>query len=81
MLPQNEQCQSLSMIQHFNNEKFQIEQYDQNLKAYEKSSVKIMTSLALLNSGQNVIFSSALTMMMFMAAQGVVNGPILRLFF
>ncbi|TFK27436.1 iron-sulfur clusters transporter ATM1 [Coprinopsis marcescibilis] len=61
-------------VKHFNNEKFEIAQYDKQLSAYEKASVKITTSLAYLNSGQNVIFSSALTMAMFLAAQGVVNG-------
>ena len=49
-------------------------QYDATLKTYEKASVKIATSLAALNSGQNFIFSSALTMMMFLAAQGIVKG-------
>ncbi|RPD72379.1 P-loop containing nucleoside triphosphate hydrolase protein [Lentinus tigrinus ALCF2SS1-7] len=61
-------------VKHFNNEKYEIAQYDKHLSAYEKASIKISTSLAYLNSGQNVIFSSALTMMMFLAAQGVING-------
>ncbi|KAJ2929640.1 hypothetical protein H1R20_g7456, partial [Candolleomyces eurysporus] len=61
-------------VKHFNNEKYEIAQYDKHLSAYEKASVKITTSLAYLNSGQNVIFSSALTLAMFLAAQGVVNG-------
>lgn len=63
-----------SILQHFNNEKFEIAQYDAHLKQYEKSSVLITTSLAYLNSGQNVIFSTALTATMFLAAQGVLNG-------
>lgn len=61
-------------VKHFNNEKFEVAQYDKHLGAYEKASVKITTSLAYLNSGQNIIFSSALTLAMFIAAQGVVNG-------
>ena len=63
-------------VKNFNNEKYEISQYDKHLRDYEKSSVKIATSLAYLNSGQNVIFSTALTMMMFLAAQGVVNGMV-----
>ncbi|KAG9105016.1 Iron-sulfur clusters transporter atm1, mitochondrial [Ceratobasidium sp. 370] len=61
-------------VKHFNNEKHEIAQYDKHLASYESSSLKIATSLAYLNSGQNVIFSSALTLMMFLAAQGVVKG-------
>ncbi|KAF5389039.1 hypothetical protein D9757_004956 [Collybiopsis confluens] len=61
-------------VKHFNNEKYEVAAYDKHLAAYEKSSVKITTSLAFLNSGQNVIFSSALTMTMLMAAQGVASG-------
>ncbi|KAJ7196441.1 P-loop containing nucleoside triphosphate hydrolase protein [Mycena haematopus] len=61
-------------VKHFNNEAYEVAQYDRHLKDYEKSSIKITTSLAFLNSGQAVIFSSALTMAMFLAAQGVVNG-------
>lgn len=64
----------MTIAQHFNNEKFEVAQYDKHLEDYEKSSIKITTSLAFLNSGQAVIFSSALTMAMFLAAQGVVNG-------
>lgn len=61
-------------VKHFNNEAHEVAQYDATLRDYEKSSVKIATSLAFLNSGQNLIFSSALTMMMLLAAQGIVKG-------
>ncbi|KIY51772.1 iron-sulfur clusters transporter ATM1 [Fistulina hepatica ATCC 64428] len=61
-------------VKHFTNEKYQTAQYDKALAQYEHSSVKIATSLAFLNSGQNIIFSTALTTAMFLAAQGVVNG-------
>ncbi|TFY79936.1 hypothetical protein EWM64_g4076 [Hericium alpestre] len=61
-------------VKHFNNEKYEIARYDKHLSEYENASIKIATSLALLNSGQNIIFSSALTAMMFLSAQGVING-------
>lgn len=44
------------------------------MQLYEKSSLKIATSLAFLNSGQNIIFSTALTGIMWMAAQNIVGG-------
>lgn len=61
-------------VKYFNNEKYEVGRYDQALKAYEKSSIKVATSLAFLNTGQNLIFSSALTGMMYYAADGVATG-------
>ncbi|CAK9784553.1 unnamed protein product [Cutaneotrichosporon oleaginosum] len=61
-------------VKEFNNENFEIKQYDETLKTYENASIKIATSLAFLNSGQNIVFSSALTMMMLLGAQGIING-------
>ncbi|POS83921.1 P-loop containing nucleoside triphosphate hydrolase, partial [Erysiphe pulchra] len=63
-------------VKYFNNEKYEVTRYDQTLKEFEKSSVKVATSLAFLNSGQNIIFSSALTIMMYLAANGVANGSL-----
>ncbi|KAI0892957.1 P-loop containing nucleoside triphosphate hydrolase protein [Annulohypoxylon nitens] len=63
-------------VKYFNNEKFEVSRYDKALHDYEKSSIKVQTSLALLNSGQNIIFSSALTGMMFLAANGVASGTL-----
>lgn len=61
-------------VKHFNNEKFEVARYDKHLAEYEQASIKVTTSLSFLNTGQNVIFSSALTAAMLMAAQGIVNG-------
>lgn len=63
-------------VKYFNNEKYEVSRYDDALKAYEKASIKVTTSLALLNSGQNVIFSSALAVMMYFAADGVASGSL-----
>jgi ATP-binding cassette subfamily B (MDR/TAP) protein 7 len=61
-------------VKYFNNEKFEVERYDKSLQQYEKASIRVATSLAYLNSGQNIIFSSALTAMMYFACQGVASG-------
>lgn len=61
-------------VKHFNNESYEIEQYDRALKTYEKATIGIYKSLAFLNIGQSVIFSLSLTAMMYLAAQGVMKG-------
>lgn len=63
-------------VKYFNNEKYEVGRYDQALKDYEKSSIKVATSLAFLNTGQNLIFTSALTAMMYLAANGVAAGTL-----
>ncbi|KAF2495630.1 P-loop containing nucleoside triphosphate hydrolase protein [Lophium mytilinum] len=63
-------------VKYFNNEKYEVGRYDKALQSYEHASIKVATSLALLNSGQNLIFSSALTAMMFLAADGVATGSL-----
>lgn len=63
--------------QFFNNEAFEVAQYDKAMKDYTKASVKISTSLAALNIGQNMIFSTALTGMMYLAARGIYDGELL----
>ncbi|CAG7554772.1 unnamed protein product [Fusarium equiseti] len=63
-------------VKYFNNEKFEVARYDKALQQYEKNSIKVATSLAFLNSGQNIIFSSALTGMMYLAANGVAEGTL-----
>jgi ABC transporter ATM len=63
-------------VKYFNNEMYEIGRYDKALQQYEKSSIKVATSLAFLNSGQNIIFSSALTIMMWLGAKGIVTGTL-----
>ena len=63
-------------VKYFNNEKFEVARYDEALKAYEDSSIKVNTSLAFLNTGQSLIFSGALAGMMYLAANGVAAGQL-----
>lgn len=63
-------------VKYFNNEGYQAQKYDSALSQYEKSSIQVQQSLAFLNSGQNFIFSSALTAMMYMACSGVADGSL-----
>ncbi|KAK0517461.1 hypothetical protein JMJ35_000616 [Cladonia borealis] len=63
-------------VKYFNNEKYEVGRYDTALSNYEKASIKVTTSLAFLNAGQNLIFSSALSAMMYLAANGIATGSL-----
>jgi len=61
-------------MQYFNNEQHEADQFDKSLAGYEEAYVKTTTSLALLNFLQSLTFSTAITAVMLMAAQGIQNG-------
>lgn len=63
-------------VKYFNNELHQCYKYDQALTKYQNASIKVATSLAFLNAGQNLIFTLALTAMMYMGCQGVATGAL-----
>nr|POE65358.1 iron-sulfur clusters transporter atm1, mitochondrial [Quercus suber] len=63
-------------VKYFNNENYEYKRYDNALKDYENASIKVATSLSYLNSGQAFIFSTSLTAMMYLAAQGVAAGTL-----
>ncbi|HRK19317.1 MAG TPA: ABC transporter ATP-binding protein/permease [Hyphomicrobiaceae bacterium] len=61
-------------VKYFGAEKREADRYDQSLRVFEKASIKTYTSLAILNSGQAVIFTLALTACMVMSARDVLAG-------
>ncbi|KAI3832191.1 hypothetical protein MKW92_034273 [Papaver armeniacum] len=61
-------------VKYFNNEEFEAEKYDEFIKKYENAALKTSSSLAFLNFGQNVIFSTALSMAMVLCSHGIMVG-------
>jgi ATP-binding cassette, subfamily B, heavy metal transporter len=61
-------------VKYFSAEAREAARYDHSMEAYERASVKTYTSLAVLNTGQAVIFTIGLTATMLMCAIGVRNG-------
>lgn len=61
-------------VKYFGNEDHESRRFDQALRAYETAAVKSKTSLSLLNIGQALIISVGLTLVMWMAARGIVAG-------
>ena len=60
-------------VKYFNNEDFEARRYDESLRKYETAEVKNEASLGVLNIGQSAIIALAVTLLMILAAQGVVN--------
>jgi ABC-type transport system involved in Fe-S cluster assembly fused permease/ATPase subunit len=61
-------------VKYFGAERREAERYDHSMERYERASVKTYTSLAVLNTGQAIIFTAGLTATMLMCAIGVRRG-------
>src|SRR5258708_5319806 len=61
-------------VKYFGAEEREAQRYDRSMERYERASLKTYTSLAVLNTGQAIIFTGGLTATMLMCAVGVRNG-------
>jgi ATP-binding cassette subfamily B protein len=61
-------------VKYFGNEDFEARRYDEGLQGYETAAVKSQTSLSLLNTGQSLIIAVAVTLILWRATQGVIDG-------
>ncbi|AZN36267.1 ABCB family ABC transporter ATP-binding protein/permease [Iodobacter ciconiae] len=61
-------------VKYFNNERWEAERYDASLKVWESAAVKNQVSLSFLNAGQAIIIAFGVTLLVGLAADGVVKG-------
>jgi len=60
-------------VKYFNNENLELERYDRTLSEWEGMAVKSQTSMSVLNFGQSAIIAVGVTIIMFFAANQVVE--------
>ena len=61
-------------VKYFNNEKFESQRYDQSMARWQEAAIKSQTSLSVLNVGQSLIIAAAVTLMVWRATLGVIEG-------
>ncbi|MEO1265481.1 MAG: ABC transporter ATP-binding protein/permease, partial [Pseudomonadota bacterium] len=61
-------------VKYFGNEEMESRRFDSAMGRYEAAAIRTFNSLALLNSGQVVIFTAGMTACMWLAARGVASG-------
>ena len=61
-------------VKYFGNEDWEARRYDESMQRWEKAAVVSQTSLSLLNVGQSAIIAIAVTLIMWRATAGVVDG-------
>ncbi|MCP4076865.1 MAG: ABC transporter ATP-binding protein/permease [Gammaproteobacteria bacterium] len=63
-------------VKYFNNEQHEIDRYKNTMTSWEDSAVKSQTTMSTLNFGQGAIIAIGVTLVMFYAANGVVDGSL-----
>ena len=61
-------------VRYFGNEGFEAGRYDENLRAKMRAAIRSQASLGLLNLGQSLISAVAVTLLLWRATAGVVDG-------
>jgi len=61
-------------VKYFNNEAYEARRYDEQLQRWEDAATTSQVSLSWLNLGQQAIIATGVTVMMWRAASGVVDG-------
>jgi ATP-binding cassette, subfamily B, heavy metal transporter len=61
-------------VKYFGNEGHETSRYDSALQRYEAASIRTWVSLAVLNSGQAIIYAIGMTIAMYLSAQGIAAG-------
>ncbi|MDH5631818.1 MAG: ABC transporter ATP-binding protein/permease [Gammaproteobacteria bacterium] len=61
-------------VKYFNNEHYEADRYNEHMKKWQDAAIRNQTSLSVLNGGQNGIIAVGVTILMTLAAKGVVDG-------
>jgi len=63
-------------VKYFGNEAHETARFDVSMAGYERAAIKTTTSLSWLNTGQTVIFTFGMTLLMLMAARDIASGQL-----
>jgi ABC-type transport system involved in Fe-S cluster assembly fused permease/ATPase subunit len=63
-------------VKYFANEEMEARRFDKSMEGYERSAIRIWTSLGFLNFGQAVIFYAGVIVIGILAVQGVLAGTL-----
>ncbi|MGF1642806.1 MAG: ABCB family ABC transporter ATP-binding protein/permease [Thiotrichales bacterium] len=63
-------------VKYFGNERYELRRYDDTLDRWEVAADKSQSTMSLLNFGQGAIIALGVTLIMMLAAQGVVDGTL-----
>jgi len=63
-------------VKYFGNESWEARRYDEHMRKWETAAVRNQTSLAFLNSGQSAIIAIGVTLLLTLAAEGVIDGTL-----
>lgn len=61
-------------VKYFGNERWESGRYDESLTEWEDAAVKSQVTLSILNAGQAIIIAIGVTLLVWLAADGVVRG-------